>query len=474
LGTDVLASPNSQLENLKGKLAIGQIGGLNNQTGQLERNHDVQVDQPLTVRWQGGQLALAMSGRLTNGFRLRTELQEDGAVFSTASEVEVLAHLIARASKSTFVNRLVEALWSVHGSYCLTVCTEDLLIAVRDPVGFRPLMLGEMGGAIIISSEDTVLRNFECKRIREIEPGEMVIVDKRGLQIVRPFLQRPRAACVEEIVQLARNDARVFQRDVYSVRVALGASLARHQPCAQGTVAVGLPGAGVPVALGYAQELGLPYHRGLEAVSATAGQDPRYISGIHREANRNRYRANRAVVTDQNVVLAVPVLVTGQTVRSVIKTLRHAGAATVHVRIASPPVRYSNPYGIAMPTSEELACRQKQGLDSLTGWLGADSIGFLSLEHFRGVINVPGQPGGWCETIYTGELPIPTEEDDSQLEMFGSSGGAEGGSSPERDETIAVPTTPVAMMGSGGPILGKATTLNSLPTAQGGDQTVKA
>lgn len=413
-----------QLEALRGRIAVGHVMGMA-ASEQGEAIKDVPMDQPLCVRWHGGQMCLAMAGRFTNGFQIRSQLQEQGAIFSAASDVEVLAHLIARSSRNTFVNRLVEALWEVKGAFCLTVCTENLMIAVRDPMGFRPLVMGYLGQSVLVATEDTVLRNFSCTGIREVAPGEMVIVDNNGVRIVYPFLKRPHVPCVEDIVQLARNDATVFGVDVYSARVKMGARLAKEQPCIDGTVVLGLPGAGVPAALGYAQKVKVPYHRGLEQPTQRRFIDPT-VTGLLSTVNDLKVRVNKSVVRGEHVILVVPVLVTGKTVRNVTRLLRSSEAAAVHVRIAAPPVRFGSPYGVISPTTEELIYQRIPGPDAMSAWLGADSVGYLSMDGFQSTLNSVSQnPTGWCDTIFTGTLPIPVEEVDTQMDLFKSESTSE-------------------------------------------------
>ena len=427
-GFHALENSLDQLETLRGRIALGQLTGARVGRRRGLSFPAVQADQPIVVRWHQGQMAVAMAGKLTNGFQLRTELQERGAVFGAASDVEVLTHLIAKSSRGTFINRLVEALWNVKGAFCLTVCTEELLVAVRDPMGFRPLILGNLGQATVIASEDTVLRNFNCTDLREVLPGEMVIVDATGVRSVFPFLKRPQAMCVEDVLQLARNDAQVYGVDVYPTRVALGRSLAKEQPCAIGEVVVGLPGAGVPAALGYSQVSRIPYHRGLERATRGRISEGSAMGLIHMDAEFG-IRENPSILRGKNVVVIAPILVSGKTVRAVVRMIRGSGARAVHVRIAAPPVKYSSPYGVVSPTSEVLIFRRFPSLDSLSAWLGSDSLGFLGIDGMRNVLGSgQGQSIGWCETLFTGELPIPQEEVDTQIEMF------RGAPSPHEEE----------------------------------------
>ena len=243
-----------QLQGLGGTLALGQVHG---SPGAML------TARPLLARYQGGQVALAMSGAFTNASVLRDELKTQGALFSTLSDGEVLLHLVARSVKTTFVNRLVDALFQLEGAYSLLLMNEDRMVAVRDPRGFRPLWIGRAEGGVVFAEEDGAIRFAGADVRREVEPGEMVVVDDGGMRSVRPFQRQPAASCVHELTGLARSDARVFGRAAYELRVGLGERLATEQPCPQADVVVGVPDSGVPAAVGFSRIARVPFQHGL-------------------------------------------------------------------------------------------------------------------------------------------------------------------------------------------------------------------
>lgn len=377
---------------LSGRLAIGHVWG---------RGEHAPVDAPdgadgermAFARYHGGQAAAAIAGRFTNGARLRRELKEAGALFHTPSDGELLLHLLASSQQKTFVNRLVDALWKVDGAYALVVACEDRVIALRDPAGVRPLVLGRLGEAVVVASEDTAIRAVGGEVRREVHPGEMVILDGRMMQSVTPFPRRPAAACVHEYVSLARADAAVFGRAAHDVRGRLGERLGRDQPCPDADVVAALPGADAH-AVGFARSSRLP----LEAA-------------FLRESATGEWRAVPSAVGGRSVALVAPSLATGRTLRRGVRLLLDAGASQVHVRVAAPPVRAACVYGVSTPTADELlTTRDADPVE----WLGATSVAFLSLEALHEVAG----GSGFCDACFSGIRPIAPEEADDQLPLF--------------------------------------------------------
>lgn len=338
-----------------------------------------------------GTLACALAGRFTNGSRLRRELKQNGALFQSESDAEVLLQLVAQSTQRTPVNRLVDALWKVDGAFCALLLGPDVFVAVRDPRGFRPLFVGEVDGALVVASERTAVLDLGGRIHRPLAPGEMVIAHPDGIDTVRPFPPQKLSHCVQEVVGLSRVDSQVFERSPYRSRVELGERLAMDAPCEGADLCVPIPG-DEPYANGYARQAGLPMDQGI----TTTG------------------RANKPVVHGRTVVLVGRALLTGDGVRQAVQALMQAGAVDVHVRIATPAVQRPCLYGVPSPTIEELAWTNRPDLDELAGWMGATSVQFQAIQGVRGVLGA----APWCHACLSGEQPVVPEEPDDQLPLF--------------------------------------------------------
>jgi amidophosphoribosyltransferase len=405
------------LLGLPGALAIGKTWGTTPHEGEpfeLRDAHD--ADGVVFARYRAGQVAAAVSGRFTNGPRLRRELKEQGALFHTGSDAEILLHLLAVSTQKTFVNRLVDALWKVEGAYSLVVQCEDRVVAVRDPAGFRPLLLGKLQDAVLIASEESAIRLVGGELRRELAPGELVVLDGRAVQSVTPFAACGPAPCVQEWVGVARSESRVAGASVHDLRVSLGERLAEAAPCPDGELVTGWGGSADGAALGYARASGLPLVHAILREPFTARRFEEPPSGIRDFGTRLYWRVVPGAVTERSVVLVVPSLVTGLGVRKAVLMLVEAGAREVHVRVASPPLNHACPYGVSTPTADELLARLK-GPDAVH-WLGARTLGTLSAEELGAVVDTV-QPGGRCDACLTGNRPLalPTAAED-QLELF--------------------------------------------------------
>lgn len=398
------------LASLPGMLAAGHAWGRLDPGDPPEARDALEVERMIHARYRGGQAAAAVSGRFTNGGRLRRELKEAGALLHTPSDGELLLHLVAHSAQKTFVNRLVDALWKVEGAYALVVACEDRVIAVRDPAGFRPLVLGRLGDAVLVASEDTAIRFVGGEVRRDVRPGEMVILDGRNLQSVTPFARREPAACVHESVALARADAAAFGLPVHEFRERVGERLAREHPCLEAEVVTGLPGAGDALANAYARTARVPFQPALLKEPYTTGpvEEP---AGSRDFGTRLAIRAIPSVVSGRAVVLVVPSVVTGRGTRRIVRLVLDAGARAVHVRVGSPPVRSACPYGVSSPTTDELLATTRAG--DPAEWLGARSLAYLSLEALRELAG-PGR----CDACFSAERPLVPEEDDDQLPLF--------------------------------------------------------
>jgi amidophosphoribosyltransferase len=368
--------------------------------------------QPLFADLALGGFAVAHNGNLTNSRALREQLVEDGAIFQSTSDTECVLQLLARSRRAKVVDRLGEALKQLQGAYALVCLTNNTLIGARDPLGIRPLVLGDLHGAPILASETCALDIIGATFVRSIEPGEVVVIsrERNGAAKLESHFPLPRQTarpCVFEFVYFSRPDSVIDGRAVYDVRKRMGMRLAQETP-ANVDVVVPVPDSGVPAALGFAQASGLPYELGIirnHYVGRTFIQPKQETrnTGV-----RMKHAANRTVIEGKRVVLVDDSIVRGTTSRKIVQLVRDAGAKEVHLRSASPPIRFPDFYGIDMPTQEQLMAAT-QTLEEMTANLGVDSLGFLSVDGLywaMGQERNAAQPQ-FTDHCFTGEYPTP-------------------------------------------------------------------
>jgi amidophosphoribosyltransferase len=404
----------TRMRELRGSLAVGQTFG----TGFGELGV-TRASPCLLARYAGGQLCVAMSGRFSNGQTLRDQLKEQGCLFHGSSDAEVLGHLLARSTQRTLVNRLVDALWKVEGAFSIVIATEDVLIAVRDPRGVRPLLLGWHEQGTLISSESAAIRFVGGEVSREVRPGEMVIVDSTGSRSVSPFVKREPARCVHELVALSRSDSVTFGAPLYPLRVNLGRALAKAAPCPRADVVVGIPPAGIPAALGFSEESNIPFREGLIRAPYSGRQYLEPAHGVTNFGARTLWDTVPAVVEGKRVALVSGSLVTGRGARKAISLLKEAGATEVHLRVASPRIEHSCRYGVGSPCADELVARMKSQDMELARALSVDSVGYLSVEGLYHGLGLKGD--SFCDACFTGKYPIAPEVTHEQLPLFNES-----------------------------------------------------
>ncbi len=385
------------LARLSGSTAIGHLrystaggAGLNNA-------------QPLLVRYAEGDLALAHNGNLTNAQEIRSRLVDEGALFQTSIDSEVVVHLIARSRRDTIDGQIDDALSQLEGAFTLLITVGDTLYAARDPYGFRPLMLGQLGGGYVLASETCALDIMGARFIRDVAPGEVLRIRDGEITPLRPLQNfRPQAPCIFELVYFARPDSRLWGQSVDRARRAFGQRLALEQP-ADADCVISVPDSANSAALGYAEQSGLPFELGLIR-NHYVGRTFIEPSQVGRDFKvRMKYSAVREVLGGKRVVVVDDSLVRGTTSRGLVTLLREAGAEEVHFRLASPPVRNPCFYGIDMPTREELIAA---GLstDQIAQQLGVDSLGYLSLE---GMNHAVADAGPFCGACFSGDYPAP-------------------------------------------------------------------
>jgi amidophosphoribosyltransferase len=400
-----------RLKRLPGNRAIGHVRYSTTGSSNL-RNA-----QPISAQTAHGPVAIGHNGNLVNAEELRLSLERDGAVFQSTSDTEVIIHLLARAEGASLVDQLPRALKRVKGAFTLLVLTPDRMVGVRDPAGFRPLSLGRLGESWVLASETCALDLLEAEFVRDVEPGEMVIIDERGVTSVKPFRPAERLQCVFEYVYFARPDSMLWGRNVHTVRKALGHQLAREYPV-EADLVIAVPDSGVGAALGYAEESGLPYDSGLVRNHYVGRTFIEPSQGIRHFGVKVKLNPNREVLAGKRVVVIDDSIVRGTTSRKIVRMIRSAGAREVHMRISSPPIQWPCYYGIDTPTRKELI-GASHDVGEILRYLGADTLGYLSLE---GMLKATGNdPNHFCHACFTGQYKVGFEQPDaSQLKLFDS------------------------------------------------------
>ena len=400
------------LSRLPGHMAIGHVRYSTTGSSELKNA------QPLVVDFESGSIAVAHNGNLVNAQELKRELEVSGSIFQSSMDTEVIVHLIARSRKERIEDRIVDALNQVRGAYSLLFMTRDKLIGVRDPHGIRPLALGKMKGegGTVITSESCALDLIEAEYLREVEPGEMIVVDARGTHSHRPFLPAVERFCIFEYVYFARPDSIMGGTCIYEVRKALGRQLAKECP-ANADVVIPVPDSGVPAALGFSEASGIPFEMGLIRNHYVGRTFIEPQQSIRHFGVKIKLNAVRGVVSGKRVVVVDDSIVRGTTGRKIIKMIRAAGAKEVHFRISSPPTCYPCFYGIDTPHRRDLIASTHTGEETNT-YLTSDSLGYLSMEGLHAC--VPNRKTTYCDACFSGNysIPLETEEPSEQLPLF--------------------------------------------------------
>jgi amidophosphoribosyltransferase len=395
-GSDVLSQ-------LKGPLSIGHVRYSTAGESKLSNA------QPILIDCAHGQIAICHNGNIVNARELRDELVRQGSIFQSSSDTEVILHLYARSKARNIVDAIVESVAQVQGAFSLAMLTRDHLIAVRDPHGFRPLALGRLGDAYVVCSETCAMDLIGATYVRDVEPGEVLIVSAEGMRSVKPFPPAPLAHCIFEHVYFARPDSYVFGQSVNEVRTELGRILAREQPVAADVV-VPVPDSGVCAAMGYADESGVPLRMGLirnHYVGRTFIQPQQSTRHFGVKVKLNPVRS---ILDGKRVILVDDSIVRGTTSRKIVRMVRAAGAREVHVRISCPPTISPCFYGVDTPRKAELIAATHT-LEEIRSFLEADSIGYMSLE---GLLTAVGsQRRSYCSSCYTGIYPVEIPRDEA-------------------------------------------------------------
>ena len=388
------------IDRLPGQAAIGHVRY--STTGETALRNV----QPLFAELEAGGLAVAHNGNLTNGLTLRRELIRSGAICQSTTDTEVVLLLAARSRRTKIVDRFVEALAEIEGAYALVALTNKKLIGARDPLGIRPLVLGELDGCPILASETCALDIIGAKFIRDVQNGEVVVIDAGGMRSFFPWPRAPARPCIFEYIYFARPDSIVHGRSVYEARKAMGAELARESPAA-GDVVVSVPDSCVPAAIGFASVCGAPFELCIICNHYVGRTFIQPTQSIRELGVRLKHNANRAAVEGKRVVLIDDSIVRGTTSVKIVQLMREAGAREVHLRISSPPIAHPDFYGIDTPEREKLLAA-RMDLEGMRAFMGADSLAFLSIDGIYRAMGYaardPLQPQ-FTDHCFTGDYP---------------------------------------------------------------------
>lgn len=399
-----------RLENLRGYSAIGHVRYSTSGSSQLKNA------QPIFVHCQRGEIAIAHNGNLVNAPLIRGELEQEGTIFTTTSDTEVVLHMIARSRQPRMIDALIDSLGALKGAYSFVLLTKECVIGARDPWGFRPLCIGKIGASYILASETCALDLIDADYVRDVRPGEIVILSEKGLESILPFPSQRQYSCIFELVYFARPDSMVFERNVYDSRYQMGRELAREAPV-EADVVVPVPDSGLVAALGYSAESGIPIGFGLirnHYVGRTFIEPKKSIRHFGVKVKLNPVRS---ILQGKKVILIDDSIVRGNTSQKIVKMVRFAGAQEVHFRISCPPTVSPCYYGIDTPTEEELIASHKS-VSEIAEFIGVNSLSYLSME---GLLKATNDPGGriFCTSCYTRSYPIPIpKEEYEQLKLF--------------------------------------------------------
>jgi amidophosphoribosyltransferase len=388
------------IDRLPGTMAIGHVR-YSTTGGTVLRNV-----QPLFAEVDAGGFAVGHNGNLTNGITLRRALVRDGAIMQSTTDTEVILHLVARSKQERFIERFIDSLRQLEGSYSLAALTNKKLVGARDPLGIRPLVVGELDGCPIVTSETCALDIIGARHVRDVLNGEIVVFSEAGAESLTPFPKMRPRPCIFEYIYFARPDSVVGGRSVYQIRRRMGMELAIEAP-ADADVVVPVPDSGVPASIGYAQESQIPYELGIIRNHYVGRTFIQPTQSIRELGVRLKHNANRSVVAGQRIVLIDDSLVRGTTSTKIVRMMREAGAKEVHFRIASPPITHPDYYGIDTPERESLIAATHT-VEEIRKLIGADSLAFLSVE---GIYRAMGEERRdplrpqFTDHCFTGEYP---------------------------------------------------------------------
>jgi amidophosphoribosyltransferase len=388
------------IERLKGSRAIGHTRYAT--TG----GSGLRNVQPLFAELAEGGLAIAHNGNLTNAMTVQRSLQKQGAIFSSTSDTETLLHLIAFSKERDINSRFIDAVRQVEGAFSLVALTAKKMIGCRDPLGIRPLVLGDLDGAWILASETCALDIIGARFVRDVKPGEMVVVTPKGVESMFPFEQQKSRFCIFEYVYFARPDSTIESRNVYDVRKRIGAELAIENPV-EADIVVPVPDSGTPAAIGFSQEAGIPFELGIIRNHYVGRTFIQPTDSIRHMGVKLKHNANRRIIEGKRVVLVDDSIVRGTTSQKIVQMVRDAGAREVHMRIASPPTRSSCFYGVDTPETAKLLA-SRMSIEEMAEFIRVDSLGFLSIDGLYRAVGEArrnDEQPQYCDACFTAQYP---------------------------------------------------------------------
>jgi len=396
------------MRGLVGDMAIGHV--------RYSTSGDTAIRnvQPLFAEFKFGGLAMAHNGNLTNAYTLRKRLVQRGCIFQSTSDTETIIHLIAISDYGRVVERLTDALGQVEGAFSLIALTQKKLIGLRDPHGVRPLVIGRLGDSYILTSETCALDIIGAEYVRDVEPGEIVIIDEKGLTSVKPFKKQKSKFCIFEYIYFARPDSVLEDKNVYACRKSIGHEMARESHV-EADLIVPIPDSGVPAAIGYAEESKIPFELGIIRNHYVGRTFIEPTDQIRHLGVRLKHNANAAHLKGKRVILVDDSIVRGTTSVKIVEMVRNAGASEVHMRISSPPTAYSCFYGIDTPERDQLMAAQ-MNLEEMRKHIGVDSLAFITMDGLYRAVGEAKRDDDpqYCDACFTGEYPISlTDREDN-------------------------------------------------------------
>ena len=373
--------------------------------------------QPLFADLLGGGLAISHNGNLTNGIELRNKLIKSGSIFQSTSDTEVFIHLISKSKEKTIVKKIIDALFELKGAYSFGLLTNKKLIGIRDPLGIRPLVIGSLGSAKIISSETCALDIIGAKFEREVTNGEIVVIDKKGIKSYKPFKETKERPCIFEYIYFSRPDSNLNGKNIYECRKEMGKHLAREYQT-KGDIVIPVPDSGVPAALGFSEQSKIPFDLGIIRNHYVGRTFIEPTQKIRQLGIKLKHNPNRELIKNKKVILVDDSIVRGTTAIKIVEMIRNAGAAEVHMRISSPPIMYPDYYGIDTPRKDELLA-SIYSLEEMKDKLKLDSLHFLSIEGLyksMGFSSRNRECSQFTDHCFTGDYPTElTDRDEGTL-----------------------------------------------------------
>jgi len=383
------------IKSLRGNLAVGHVRY--STTG----SSHVRNVQPFLARHKKNHVAIAHNGNLTNAMDLRHAMEEEGSIFQTTMDSEVIVHLLAKSEGKDYKSRITQAFSRLEGAHSFILMYDDKLVGARDPRGWRPLCIGRVDGAHVLASETCALDIINAKYVRDVEPGEIVFIGKNGIESVKPFEKRKPSMCIFEYIYFARPDSNIFGKNVYLTRKRLGEQLAKEHPV-DGDLVIPIPDSGNYAAIGFAKAMKIPLEAGIirnHYIGRTFIQPSQFVRDFRVKIKLNPIRD---VLRGKRVVVIEDSIVRGTTSRVRMKTLREAGAKEVHMRVSCPPLKFPCFYGIDFPTKKELIASNKT-VEEIRDFIGLDSLKYLSMEGMLRAMFLPGED--FCTACFNGEYP---------------------------------------------------------------------